>query len=207
MPNYTVPANAEGLPAINRRRLLGGIAAVSTASAVAGASAAAASAVTPSEPEHPWDKARRLADELAEVLAEGDGSTGPGGEWYAMVHPLGTAQYPVCFGNMRSRDWAERNVSLPMRKVIEAHKEARTVFEASCTETDVGPGKKPSKAAQRRYKRANKAELAALTAVCAFSPLGRADAKAKAQYLLPFCQYGELQDFQVEALITSAVRS
>ena len=41
MPN-TVPANAQGLPAINRRRLLGGIAAVSTASAVAGGSGAVA---------------------------------------------------------------------------------------------------------------------------------------------------------------------
>ena len=41
MPN-TVPANTQGLPAINRRRLLGGIAAVSTASAVAGGSGAVA---------------------------------------------------------------------------------------------------------------------------------------------------------------------
>lgn len=49
MPN-TVPANAQGLPAINRRHLLGGIAAVSTASAVAGGSVALATSVEATAP-------------------------------------------------------------------------------------------------------------------------------------------------------------
>jgi hypothetical protein len=49
MPN-TVPANAQGLPAINRRHLLGGIAAVSTASAVAGGSVALVTSVEATAP-------------------------------------------------------------------------------------------------------------------------------------------------------------
>lgn len=50
MPN-PVQAAAEGMPAINRRRLLGGIVAASAASAVAGGSVAFAATVQPDEPK------------------------------------------------------------------------------------------------------------------------------------------------------------
>ena len=66
MPN-TVPANAQGLPAINRRRLLGGIVAVSSASAVAGASAATAAAYQPAEPGLTPDE--RIEAAVNEIIA------------------------------------------------------------------------------------------------------------------------------------------
>lgn len=80
----TVPANAQGLPEINRRGLLTGIAAVPVA-AVAGASATLAAAHEAVEPELDldalpigalWVRAIELAHDLSEILdrlnAEGD---------------------------------------------------------------------------------------------------------------------------------------
>jgi ABC-type glycerol-3-phosphate transport system substrate-binding protein len=66
MPNI-VPANTEGLPAINRRRLLGGIGAVSSAAAVAGASAATAAAYQPTEPGLTPDE--RIEAAVNEIIA------------------------------------------------------------------------------------------------------------------------------------------
>jgi hypothetical protein len=83
MPNI-VPANTQGLPAINRRRLLGGIAAVSTASAVAGTSTTMATTYEPPASDNLdalpisalWVRAIELAHDLSEILdrlnADGD---------------------------------------------------------------------------------------------------------------------------------------
>jgi hypothetical protein len=210
MPN-SVLATAEGTSEINRRRLLGGLATVTAASATVGATAAIAATYEESpetEPLHPWERARNLAAELSAVLSEGDGAWGgPGGHWLAEVHPTGV-EAAIAFISISAREWPRRNVTLPMQKVIDAHKAARETFNAACSATDeVELGKPASKAAQRRWKNASRAEEAALTAVCAFTPRGAADARAKAAYLMPFCRYGELVDYQIEALIRSGARS
>ncbi len=66
MPNI-VPAAAEGMSEINRRRLLGGIALASAASAVAGGSAALAATHEP--PVHPLERLHALHDEASELMA------------------------------------------------------------------------------------------------------------------------------------------
>lgn len=70
----TKSANAEGLPEINRRRLLGGIAAASAASAVAGATAAAAASYEPAEPvTTPREQAIWHLRELERLVQEDGG--------------------------------------------------------------------------------------------------------------------------------------
>ncbi|MCO5083887.1 MAG: hypothetical protein M9955_19795 [Rhizobiaceae bacterium] len=83
MPNI-VPANAQGLPDINRRRLLGNIAGLTAASAVAGATAATAATYEPPASDNLdalpisalWVRAIELAHDLSEILdrlnADGD---------------------------------------------------------------------------------------------------------------------------------------
>lgn len=184
-----------------------------SALAVTGAGLTAAltgvsTSVAAAEKEHPWVKARRLAYELSETLAEGDGAwTGPGGEWYAEVQPAGR-NFPFLFGNIMAREEYARVVSLPCRDVIEAHRKAREVFCAACDGVDrIALGHEPSKAARRRYDKANQAEEDALVAVCAFHPTGSSDARAKVDYLMPFVQGGELYEHHITALVNSMVRS
>jgi len=156
------------------------------------------------EPEHPWEKARRLADELSEALAAGDGAfTGPGGKWNAQIYPAGYSDYPIGFGNIRANEWPRKHVSWPCREVIDAHREARKAFEVTCRAVDT---KTPTKAATRRYRKAGKAEEKALVAVCAFVPHGQADAKAKAKYLMTFIRHGELYEPHILALAKAGVR-
>ncbi|MGB3418745.1 MAG: hypothetical protein WBA36_18885 [Mesorhizobium sp.] len=203
MPN-PVQAAAEGLPKITRRAAL----AVAGAGLTTALTGVDVSVATPA-PEHPWDKARRLAGELSEVLAEGNGGfDGPSGKWSAQVYPSGHSDYPVGFMNISSHEWPRHNVTLPCKKVIDAHRKARKAFEAACDGTDRKLlGREPSKAAVRRWNKASKAEEQALVDVCAFVPRGPADAKAKAKYLKTFIDWGELYERHILALAFAGVRS
>lgn len=169
-----------------------------------GAAAILPVAAAAATPEHPWEKARRLGKELADVLAQdiGDG-IGPGGEWYAEVHPAGR-DYNVMFGSIDAREWPRRNVSLPWQNLVAAHKAAWDAFGRSVDECDVPS---PSKAAERRWNRTNRAEEKALEAICAFRPHGAADARAKAAFIAPYIRRGELTPNQIMALNFSGVRS
>lgn len=184
---------------ITRRAALASIPAMGTAAIVPAVAA-------PVKAEHPWEAARRLGKELAAVLAQdiGDG-IGPGGEWYAEIHPAGR-ECNVMFGSIDAREWPRRNVSLTWQNLVAAHKEAWEAFGRSVTECDV-VGREPSKAAQRRWNRTNRAEEKALEAICAFHPHGAADAKAKAAFIAPFIQRGELTPEQIMALNYAGVRS
>lgn len=75
---------------ITRRGALSTLAMAPVAAAVPAAAAS----------EHPWDKANRLAEELAAALMEGDDDNGgPAGRWYAEVHPE-TSRWPMRFGSL-----------------------------------------------------------------------------------------------------------
>lgn len=202
MTNDATRASATALPDISRRNALT-ITGTGLAAALAGFAAHAAKAA---QPEHPWEKANRLADELSQALAEGDSQGGPAGRWLAEVYPSTHHTYSIAFGNIASREWPRHNVSLPCQNAIDAHRKAREAFGKACDDTDkVLLGREASKAALRRYARADRAEDKALEAVCAIKPHGKADAKAKADYLLPFIP--ELQQRHVLALLGSAVLS
>jgi hypothetical protein len=161
------------------------------------------------EPEHPWERANRLAGELSAALAEGDGAfTGPGGKWNAIVFPAGHSNYPIGFGNIEAREWPSRNVTNQCRQVMEGHRKAREALNNACGGIDRRAlGREPSKAAWRRWRRAERAEESALVAVCAFQAYGDANARAKAAYLMPFVQSGELFERNITALVNSMVLS
>lgn len=74
-----------------RRRIL------KTLSAAGGAAMTAPVAALAIAPELPWEKANRLADELAEVLAEIDG-----GDWIAEIHAASRERHPVLFTSRRA---------------------------------------------------------------------------------------------------------
>lgn len=190
----------ETTPEISRRAFM----------AKAGAGAVVVGTVVPAaaDPEHPWEKARRLARDLSEALRDGDGAwSGPGEKWFAEVHPASDSGCNVLFGNIHARDWPRQNISASCREVMEAHRRARAAFEKTCRDTDcVALGREPTQAALRRNMRAGRAEEAALTAVCAFHPQGLADAKAKANYLTQYIRWGELTHDQLLALVYSGVR-
>lgn len=190
---------------ITRRSALTSIAAIPAMGTAAIAPSQAASVEAA-----PWEKARRLADELSAALSEGDGAfNGPGGKWYAEVYPAnGSSDYVVSFGNIKARQDRHQNVSLACRQVIEAHMEAREVFEAACAQTDrIAIGGEPTKAAHRRYRKASKIEVAALTDVCAFRPRGPADAEWKAKYLEKYIHWGEVTHEMVIALVRSSAQA
>jgi hypothetical protein len=201
-------AKGEAMPAMNRRTALAttGAALAAALSGVA-APAAAPTTAAPEDQEpfanHPWTRARDLARQLADVLAEDDTiGAGPSGEWFAEVYPSSLRDRPIMFGSISSREWPRRNISLPMQRVIEAHVEARKAFEVTCGLVDCD---NPSKSAWRRYNRAYRAEDKALLAVCAFHPHGRADGKAKAAHLKRFIDGRELAERHILALVNSAV--
>jgi len=100
--NDATRASAGALPALNRRNFISTMGA--GALATAATSAVAAEAATQ---EHPWEEARRLADELAEALEKGDGCfSGPGGRWYAQIYPMSRGDYTVMFVNIKSAEGA-----------------------------------------------------------------------------------------------------
>jgi hypothetical protein len=111
MPNH-VPAAAEGLPAINRRSLLGGLAAASAASA-AGATAVVAATHDPTLVEPARARVNRLADELSVALGDwmaeeeqrlrAAGNPDPRAYWIAHVHPASHSTYPFILENVRAR--------------------------------------------------------------------------------------------------------
>lgn len=187
---------------ITRRTALAAIPAMGTAAIVP-------ATAQPVENEHPWEKVRRLARELSEALCEGDGAwTGPGGKWCADIYPADQRDgYPIGFGNIRAKERPRRNVSLPWQNLVAAHKDAWEAFGRAVDECDLGPGIEPSKAAQRRWDRSNRAEERALEAICAFRPHGSADARAKAAFIAPYIRRGELTSDQIMALNYSTVRS
>ena len=67
---------------------------------LAGAPAAVVATTLPAiaAPEHPWEKARRLARELSNVLDECSG-----GRWYAEIYPASSGPYACGFGDIDAR--------------------------------------------------------------------------------------------------------
>lgn len=63
----------------------------------AGAAMAAPLASLALAPEHPWEKANRLAAELAAALSEIDG-----GDWFAEIHAASRERHPVLFTSRRA---------------------------------------------------------------------------------------------------------
>lgn len=203
MTNDATRASATALPEINRRSAL----TITGAGLVATLAGFVSNEAKAEQPEHPWEKTHRLAGELSQALAEG-GETmdGPAGRWLAEVYPSTHHTYSIAFGNIASREWPRHNVSLPCQRAIDEHRKAREAFGKACDDTDkVLLGKEPSKGAIRRYARADRVEDKALEAVCAIRPHGKADAKAKADYLLPFIP--ELHQHHILALLGSGVLS
>jgi hypothetical protein len=99
MPN-TVPAAAEGLPAINRRSALS-VAGSSIVAALAGVAASTmpAPALPLAEPENVHVKVRRLSRELAMALDDWQADMG-GEQWVAHVYAFSSRAYPVAFENV-----------------------------------------------------------------------------------------------------------
>jgi hypothetical protein len=184
-----------------------------SAAALAEDGATSGAAMTSQSLEHPWERARRLAGELAQCLAEGDDGfgSGPGGKWFAEIYPASKREFCVCFGSISSREWPNSNVSLPMQKVIDDHKAALAALENFTDKTDsVALGHKPSKAAERRWSQASRSETKALSTLCAAKPHGRADARAKLEYMEQLAKARLLDDIgqpNVLALVRSAVSS
>lgn len=193
---------------ITRRAALGGVASLPIAG-VSGASAATSTVVETSTPEHPWDIARRLACELSDVLsANGPDGFGPAGEWYAEIYPVSDQGYDVMFVSIEASRQRHSCVSPLLQRLIRTHRNAREAFEAAINASDsVILGRSPSKAARRRVDRAQKHDDEALTAICAFSPQGHADAVAKAKYLRKFVRWGELTTDQIMAIACAGALS
>jgi len=186
---------------ITRRAALGGLACAPLAAA------AAEPSLPDIAPEHPWDRARRLAEDLSRTLAEApaDGA-GPNGRWFAQVRPWTGSGYDVMFGWMPPERRGDA-VSLECRGAIEAHQEARRHLEAMVKAADpVALGREPSLAAKRRQRHADRAEAAAFLDLCAFPPLCNADAFAKVDYLKPYWEAKELTSRHVTPLIEAGVR-
>lgn len=182
---------------ITRREAIAVVAGVTAAS-----TSTAALAATPAP--HPWDRANDLARELSIVLSEGDGAFhGPGGRFYAHVQPATADSLPIAFVNIKARELRDTVASVQMTDAIEAHRAAREAFNKAISETDRPSS---SKAALRRYHKADKAEDLALVALCACRPSNEADGDAKAAYLMPYLSAGELEPHHVKALIKSGVR-
>ncbi len=96
MPN-PVPAAAEGLPEINRRRLLGGIVAASTASAVAGGSVALAATEAA---VHPLKRLHALHEEASQLMAVHNEYMG--GSWELRVRAPDDPS-PVAYMNLTAK--------------------------------------------------------------------------------------------------------
>lgn len=100
MPNVTARAGAEGLPSLNRRALLGGAGAALALLQGPTDIPMGAAFVGPAETDlaelqpvkHPWDRARRLSDDLAQVMSEVEN-----GRWRAEIWPASLGEYPVAF--------------------------------------------------------------------------------------------------------------
>lgn len=179
-------------------------------SGVAGVSAALPTVSEATEPatQHPWEMARLLAYELSHVLAKDLGDArSPAGKWFAEIFPAGgRLGYEIQFSNIAARRLRHVSISFPFQQLVDRHKAARANFLDACEKTDRAVlGREPSKAAWRRLRRAEKAEIAALTAVCAFPPHGRADAIAKVRHLRKFVKGGDLTAKQVMAIANAAV--
>ncbi|MGP2491055.1 hypothetical protein ACTDI4_05435 [Mesorhizobium sp. PUT5] len=95
MPNNTVRADGEAIPAanqMNRRTILQSASAAGLAAIIP--SAVAAREYGPRDPNHPWNRARHHARMLSDALAEiADGAT------YAEVYPRGY-ELPIRFGDI-----------------------------------------------------------------------------------------------------------
>ncbi|CAI2932470.1 hypothetical protein [Aminobacter niigataensis] len=86
-------AAAEGMPEINRRTALVAGANLALSSAIIGLAVSPSEAV---EPEHPWVKARRLARELSNALAQCDE-----GRSMAYIYPASAGYHSnILFGDM-----------------------------------------------------------------------------------------------------------
>jgi hypothetical protein len=181
MPNTPVRAAAEGMPKITRRKALALTGAFTASAAMVTVSDVAAAAA---EPEHPWQRANRLAQELSEVLDECDS-----GRWHARVFPSSSNEYPVVFGNTKAQESAKTHVSPKLRGLIEAHRAARDALREAMDATDKALIKgKPSKAAWRRQHRADSAEASALMDLCEYRPWNEGERACKGEYLLDYCR-------------------
>lgn len=155
--------------------------------------------------DHSWTRARDLARQLADVLAEDDAlGAGPGGDWYAEIYPSASSGHPVMFGSISSREWHRKNVGLPLTKLFDAHKLAFEQFTAACRETDRSAiGREPYKAAWRRRNKWNNAEDRALLDICRYRPSSAIDAKAKGGYLRTYMERNSLEPRHVAVILSN----
>jgi hypothetical protein len=191
-----------------RRQMITAIAAAGSAATLPAVALAEASGKTsrlpqhPEHQEHPWDKARRLAGELAAVLNDADE-----GRWFARIYPSKHPEYcefPIMFGDIDADTRWKRQCAPELLRLIDAHKAALYAFDRATDPVDrVRIGREPSKAAWRRFKKASKAEDAALDRVLSYVPFNDVSRAAKVEYVSRFCEYGRLGDAQIKTLLWS----
>ena len=149
--------------------------------------------------EDPWVEVYRLTDELSEALVHVDD-----GQWFAKVYPKSRPHgLRVMLGDIQAERDAQQ-VEPALLSLIEAHKSAEAALHAAWREVDdVALGREPTKAAQRRCKKADKAELVALDAILEYVPYNDASRYVKAKYLLPFTLHAQLCENQMHTLLVS----
>ena len=79
-----------------------------------------------SDVEHPWEKARRLARELSDTLAQVED-----GDWFAKVYPANANLPPVFFGSISALD---AKVYDPLLDAIQAYRDGSADFETNANE-------------------------------------------------------------------------
>ena len=153
--------------------------------------------------EHPMDKARRLAKELAEVLPEVQN-----GRWYVTVYPsYDWCQYPIMFGDIRSARDARRLVDYGLINAVDAHKRAAAQFNENCYLSDsVALGREPTASEWRLYRRFCRAEEAALNAVAGWVTSNHVSAAYKAKHLLKYMRRSALEERHITLLLKSMCR-
>jgi hypothetical protein len=184
-------------PAPSRRTFLAGLAAAGTAATLPAAANAEAGGKTSRLPqpipdtEHPWIKARRLADELSSVLNEVDD-----GKWFAMIYPSKHTSFSVMFGDIRSHHRSRFEVSPTLIKLIEEETRALEETERAFTLSD-------SETEKRRWIKACEAHQAALHKVLAFVPANAPTMAHKASFLREITAGCVLGEREIDILLTS----
>ena len=198
MPN-TVPAAAEGMPKISRRKAL-----AATGTALAAALTTMAVSVG-STPAHPAPMTEADKERL----------------WLAKADPVNRAWFytrKACdaarennpgswFFSVRSdfiliqRNGGD-NGTAKLVALLNAHRRTFKVLDEACSASDeMAIGRKPTKAEKQRLARADGLEAAALTELCAYVPDNAAERFLKAEYLFDFGKRNEFTDENYKAIL------
>lgn len=152
-------------------------------------------------PEHPWDAARRLARELADVL-----DLVEGGSEFAIIYPRSHSAYPTMFGSIEAYEEAKVFVRPELRQATEEHARAWKAFLDRYDEwADCIPGEAPD-GLEGAWMALSQEEQQALAALCSIRCRNKAEEEFRASYLSAhYATDGDWGDRLIRLLLASMV--